>query len=196
VPRRLRKSDGLAVHHVFARGNNRDSIYFSPEDRWLYLAILGSVTRRWDWRCLAYCLMDNHLHLLLESDGAELASGMQWLHGRYANDFNQRNGHVGHVFQGRYGSKIVKNDEQLIHVAAYIARNPLEAGLVDDPAAWAWSSYAGAVNATAPDWLDLGRLLGYFAAWGGDGLDRYVEKVTTLTRRTFPLPALASTTTG
>jgi REP element-mobilizing transposase RayT len=83
-----------AVHHVFARGNDRGLIYLDDADRAEYLRLLGQVVRWKRWRCLSFCLMDNHLHLLVETPEANLASGMQWLHGRFAQLFNERHDRV------------------------------------------------------------------------------------------------------
>ena len=111
------------------------------------------------WRCLAYCLMDNHVHLLIETPEANLGSGMQWLHGFYAQAYNERHGRVGHVFQGRYGAVRITSDEQLWTVAAYIANNPVEGGLCARPEDWPWSSHAAAIlGRPSPDWLDVERL--------------------------------------
>jgi putative transposase len=159
---------------VYARGNDRRDIFVDDVDRRLYLETLGGVVRWKRWRCLAYCLMPNHVHLLLETPHANLGAGMQYLHGRYANDFNQRHGRSGHLFQGRYGSALVTTDEQLWHVAAYIALNPVSAGLCRRPEEWPWSSHASTIGGRARHgWLDKGRLLAHFEGLGGDPRRRY-----------------------
>jgi putative transposase len=160
--------------HVFARGNRRQDIFLDDRDRDLYLSLLGQVVARQRWRCLAYCLMGNHVHLLIETPEPNLAAGMQRLHSLYAQTYNKRHGSCGHVFQGRFGANRVKTDEQLLMAARYIAMNPVEAGLCDDPGDWVWSSHAAVLGgAAAPEWLDVARLRAYLAAWGGDGRDRY-----------------------
>src|ERR687896_722074 len=107
MPRRPRQEVAGGINHVFARGNNRGHVFIDDTDRRAYLTTLGRVTRWKRWRCLAYCLMPNHVHLLLETPQANLGAGMQYLHGSYANEFNERHGRFGHVFQGRYGSVLV-----------------------------------------------------------------------------------------
>jgi putative transposase len=104
VPRKPRAELAGGVHHVFARGNGRQLIYLDDADRGSYLAMLARAVAHRQWRCLAYCLMDNHVHLLIETPLPNLGAGMQWLHGRFAQQFNERHGRSGHVFQGRYGS--------------------------------------------------------------------------------------------
>ena len=144
-------------------------------DRRIYLATLGRVTRRQRWRCLSYCLMPNHVHLLIETPHANLGAGMQRLHGDYAHILNARHGRSGHVFQGRFGSVRMATDEQLWTVAAYIALNPVTAGLCEAPDAWPWSSHGSTADLRRrPAWLDVARLLSYFEGLGGNSLQRYL----------------------
>src|SRR5262245_15334685 len=131
-----------AIHHVYARGNRRQVIFIDARDRLTYLARLRGVVERCRWSCLAYCLMDNHVHLLLETPTPNLGDGMRRLHAAYAQTFNARHGKVGHLFQGRYGNERVTSDAQLAATLRYIALNPVEAGLCADPRDWRWSSYA------------------------------------------------------
>jgi putative transposase len=178
VARKPRNEFAGAVVHVYARGSRQQRIYVDDSDRRLYLALLGRAVRRQGWRCLAYCLMNNHVHLLLETPEPNLGRGVQQLHGVYAQRFNKRHGGSGHVFQGRYGAVAVRRDEQLLAVARYIALNPVEAGACRHAADWPWSSHAAVLRGGGPRWLDAPRLLGYFGAAGGDPRRRYEEYVT------------------
>jgi putative transposase len=165
------------VHHAYARGVNREVIYLDDVDRLRYLTLLGQVVERHSWHCLAFCLMHNHVHLLVETPAPDLGRGMQRLHGVYAQYFNRRHRRSGHLFQGRFGAVVMRSDAQLLMAARYIARDPVEAGLCDDVAGWTWSSHVATLGSARPRWLDTGRLLGYFGAGGGDSLDRYLELV-------------------
>jgi REP element-mobilizing transposase RayT len=166
------------VHHVFARGNDRRVIYLDDADRYEYLRLLGRVVPWKRWRCLSFCLMDNHVHLLIETPQPNLGSGMQWLHGRFAQLFNERHERCGHVFQGRFGSVLVKTDAQLWTTVNYIARNPVDAGLCAQPGEWPWGSHHALVGGgQAPDWLDGDRLLEFYSSLGGDPHARYVAAV-------------------
>jgi putative transposase len=165
------------VHHVFARGNNRQLIYLDDSDRRSYLSMLAHTVATREWRCLAFCLMNNHVHLLIETPLPNLAAGMQWLHGRFAELFNARHRRSGHVFQGRYGSVLLETEEHLWSAVAYIARNPVAAGLCAKPSDWAWSSHRAVVGDAAVPWLDHERLLSYYDALGGDRSRRYEEAV-------------------
>ena len=158
---------------MFARGNRKQAIYLDDDDRRAYLRMLGAVVEKCNWCCLAYCLMENHLHLLIETPDANLGIGMQWLHGLYAQTFNERHGRSGHLFQGRYGSIRVTTDAQLWMLVRYLAVNPVKAELCERPADWRWSSHGAVAGSRLPRWLDHPRLLRYFAAAGGDPAERY-----------------------
>ena len=178
MPRALREEVERGVFHVFARGNNREPIYLDERDYARYRALLATVVRQYGWRLMAFCLMPNHVHLLVETPSRSLGTGMQRLHGVYARDFNRRHVRCGHVFQGRYGAIRVTSDEQLWTVARYIATNPVAAGLCAEPAHWKWGSHAAVVAGCPPDWMDVRTLLEYFAAAGGDARGRYLAFVS------------------
>jgi putative transposase len=173
MPRKPRAEYESGVYHVFSRGNRKLPIYVDDVDRQRYMIRLARVISWMRWRCLSYCLMGNHVHLLVETRVPNLGLGMQRLHGTYAQYFNGRYDHVGHLFQGRFKAEPVTTDVQLWVTAAYIAQNPVEAGLCRAPADWPWSSHASIVNDTAPPWLDDARLLGYFEPLGGDPRQRF-----------------------
>src|SRR3954451_17302935 len=141
MPRKPREEVAGGIHHVYGRGNNRRLLYLDDVDREGYLALLRVVVARQGWRCLSYCLMSNHVHLLIETPEPNLGDGMRRLHGDFARGFNRRHGISGHVFQGRFGSKPLKDDGHLWTTAAYIAANPVEAGLCAAPEGWRWSSH-------------------------------------------------------
>jgi putative transposase len=92
MARKPRDEFGPGVYHVYARGNDRQRIFVTEADRIFYLDLLGKVTVQRSWRTLAYCLMGNHVHMLIETVAPNLAAGMQRLHGRYAQRYNQRHG--------------------------------------------------------------------------------------------------------
>jgi len=177
MPRKLREEVEGGVFHVFARGNDQRLIYRDDADRRAYLRMLRGTVKLNRWRLLAFCLMDNHVHLLVETPTPNLGIGIQRLHSLYAREFNARYGRSGHVFQGRYGAVRVTTDAQLWTVVRYLALNPVEAGLCARPRDWQWSSYGATLASGSPSWLDATRLLSYFATVGGDALERYAEFV-------------------
>jgi putative transposase len=173
MARKPREEVADGIHHVYARGNNKQVIYRDDNDRQIYLALLRMTTAWAKWRCLAYCLMDNHLHLLVETPKPNLGAGMQRLHGSYGRRFNDRHGLSGHVFQGRFGSKRILGEEHFATTARYVVRNPVEAGFCREPGDWPWGSHGDVVRGSAPPWLDQPRLLSYFEPFGGDPWTRY-----------------------
>jgi REP element-mobilizing transposase RayT/biotin operon repressor len=163
------------VQHVYARGNRRQAIFRDDRDREAYLRLLGRTAADREWRFLAYCLMDNHVHLLLETPSSNLGAGMQQLHGRYAREFNDRHRFSGHLFQGRYGAVRVIDDTQLWTTVRYLAQNPVDAGLCDAAHHWPWSSHGAIVAGAAPVWLDVAWLLSYLTQAGGMPMRRYLD---------------------
>ena len=178
MPRKHREDFAGAVHHIFALGVDGRPIFVDDLDRRSYLEQLAEEIARREWRCLSYCLMRNHVHLLLETPQANLSVGMQRLHGTYAQRFNRRHDRRGHLWAGRFGSKRIEDDAQMWMTVGYIARNPIEAKIVRAAGDWPWSSHAAtAGQRPAPAWLDQSRLLDYLGALGGDPRQRYKECV-------------------
>ena len=129
-------------------------------------------------RCLAYCLMDNHYHLVLRSDELRLSDGMQSLNSRYAEHFNLAYGLTGHLFQGRFQAKLIESDSYLFEVIRYVLLNPVSAGLCVQPDLWSWSSYSVMTGERAHrDWFDRDGALLLFAEDDVLAVRRFVEFV-------------------
>jgi putative transposase len=133
VARPLRIEFPGALYHVTSRGNAREAIVRDDADRQMWLAVLGEVLSRGHWLCHAYCLMDNHYHLLVETPEADLSYGMRQLNGVYTQRFNRQHGRVGHVFQGRFKAILVERDSYLLELSRYIVLNPVRARMVTHP---------------------------------------------------------------
>jgi putative transposase len=118
------------------------SVFTDDDDRRRFLYLLGEITVRFDVRCLAYCLMTTHYHLILACSRAELSPAMRRLNGRYAQRYNHRHQRVGHVWGGRYSSYVIDSDEHLAAARAYIAANPVAAGLCSAVEDWPWTWFA------------------------------------------------------
>ncbi|MBF0505983.1 MAG: transposase [Nitrospirae bacterium] len=154
-----------AVYHVTARGNARKHIFKAQGDRETLLAVLSSTVKRYNWLCHAYCLMDNHYHLLIETPDSNLSKGMRQLNGVYTQAFNRRHNQCGHIFQGRYKAIVVDKESHLAELCRYVVLNPVRAKIVSRPGDWQWSSYnitAGLKK--APDFLSVDWLLGFFGS--------------------------------
>ena len=165
------------IFHVYARGSRQQPIFRGHADRVTYLDFLRCTIDRYRWHCLAFCLMGNHVHLLLETPEPNLGRGMQSLHGRYAQRINQRHGTKGALFESRYGAVVMENDAQLWMAIRYIALNPVAAGLCAHADEYEWSSYGLVVDRRPPRFLSVRRLLSYLGAAGGDGLQTYRDLV-------------------
>ncbi len=151
------------LFHVTSRGNARGDIFRSDVDRSCFLGVLADVVRIHNWIVHAYCLMDNHYHLLIETPDANLSLGMHGLNGKYTQRFNKAHGRVGHVLQGRFKSFVVEKESYLREVARYIVLNPVRAGMAKHPRDWRWSSYRSTgENAKAPEFLTVDWILGLF----------------------------------
>lgn len=175
-PLRLELSGGL--YHVTSRGDRREDIYLSDEDREIWLEVLGQVCERFNWVCHAWCQMTNHYHLLIETPEANLAQGMRQLNGVYTQRFNRTHGRIGHVFQGRYKAILVERDSYLLELARYVVLNPLRAQMVRKLETWPWSSYlATCGQADSPDWLQTDWILAQFGQRRGASVSKYVAFV-------------------
>jgi putative transposase len=165
MARPLRVCPPGAVVHVITRGNARGLIVRVDDDRHDFLALLAHAVDRYQWLCHAYCLLDNHYHLLIEVPLGNLPNGMRHLNGLYAQRFNNRHDRCGHLFQARYRSILVEKNAYLLSVARYIVLNPVRAGVVRSPEDYRWSSY-GATGGfeESPDFLTTDWLLAQFSS--------------------------------
>jgi putative transposase len=140
MPRLARIVAPNLPHHVTQRGNRRETIFFEPGDHQVYLRHLAREARKARVEIWAYCLMPNHVHLILvPADGEGLAHAVGETHRCYTNFINNRRGATGHLFQARFAS-VVMDDAHLINAARYVSLNPVRAGLVSRPEDWPWSS--------------------------------------------------------
>ncbi|WHZ29946.1 MAG: transposase [Nitrospira sp.] len=148
-----------ALYHVTTRGNARQDIFIDDEDRQRFLGVLAHVVSRFHLLLHAYCLMDNHFHLVVETPDANLSRAMRQLNGVYTQAFNRRHGRVGHVLQGRFKAIVVDRESYLLELCRYVVLNPVRAKTTRKPDTYPWSSYqatAGVVSVPSlltVDWL-------------------------------------------
>ncbi len=143
------------IHHVMMRGNNRQRIFFGADYFNRFLEIIDESTKKFDHKILAYCLMTNHIHLIVHIKESPLPTVMQNINFRYARWTNKKLQYIGHLFQARYRSLPVKNEEYLINLCRYIHYNPVVAKIVETPEYYLWSSHKNYISNDAPEWLDF-----------------------------------------
>lgn len=138
--RQARQRCESGVYHVVLRGINRGDIFFDDADDFRFLETLTQKKNNQEFWLYGYCLMSNHVHLLVRENKDTVSRTMSRIGTSYAKWYNQKYNRSGHVFQGRYGSECVEDDKYLLTVVRYIHNNPVKAGLVKEPEAYRWSS--------------------------------------------------------
>jgi putative transposase len=165
-----------AIYHVLSRGNNRQKIFMTDDDRHCFFDLLETLSSRFHINIYAYVLMGNHYHLLLQTTEKNLSKSMQWFGTSYTRYYNLNNRTGGHLFQGRFKSILVENETYLLRLSYYIHCNPLRAKIVKKLKDYQWSSYLYyAYTKKPPAWLQTD-----FISWqlpGDDKRKSYRKKV-------------------
>ena len=144
--RRARFTYQGAFHHVTNRGINGENIFEGSKAKSLFLDLLEEKSRKLKIRLFAYCIMDNHYHLILENSSDMLSEFQKQLNGKYGMVYRKYWGGKGYVFQGRFKSALIENESYLIMAIKYVLLNPLRAGITDEPGSYTWSSYKDYYN--------------------------------------------------
>ncbi len=132
-----------AYYHVMNRGQSRRNILIEDKGRQTFLDLLADMARLWKVEIYAYCLMDNHYHLLVSTPTGGLSRSMRHLDGIYTQKFNRVHHRDGPLFRGRYKAILIDAEEYFLSVVRYIHKNPLGAGVVSDIDRYRWSSHWG-----------------------------------------------------
>lgn len=163
MPRKKRLWQPNMCHHVMLRGIDGRAIFKDDYDRVRFFLLLQEASEFCSFQIHAFCLMGNHLHLMLEPKTIPLAIGVHRFAGRYAQYFNGRYKKRGYVFQGRFRSIIVQDGLYIRRLVRYIHLNPVEANLVSHPGYYQWSSYNGYLGTADYTWLHKDRVLSHFS---------------------------------
>lgn len=139
MPRQARQRSLTDVYHVMLRGINRMDIFNEDIDRIMFLHYLKECVKKKHYEILGFCLMNNHVHLLVKSD--ELGIYMHKLEVKYALWYNNKYERCGHLFQNRYRSEVVETEDYLFYCLRYILQNPIKAGICRSASEYPWSSY-------------------------------------------------------
>jgi REP element-mobilizing transposase RayT len=160
------------------RGSGARPIFHDDDDRRAFLSLVRDVVEMWDIQIHAFCLMDNHYHLLLHTPQGNLSRSMRHLNGLYTQRYNRKYRRDGSLFRGRFKAVLIEADAYLLELVRYIHLNPVQAGLVEEPHDYAWGSHAAYLqSASSPGWLVKDEVLGRFGARGEDAVRRYQEFV-------------------
>jgi len=163
MSRQLRIEYPGAFYHVYSRGNQKQRIFFSDEDRYYFLKVLREAHERLGAVAHLYCLMDSHYHLALETPDANLSRIMHFMNSAYSIYLNKKHERCGHLFQGRFKAILIQADAYARTLSVYIHGNPVRKKIVERPEEFPWSScrdYYGSRN--PPAWLDTSFVLGAF----------------------------------
>ncbi|WP_338778793.1 transposase [Metabacillus sp. FJAT-52054] len=165
MPRYAREKSNSSVYHVIIRGANRQEIFHDEEDRKQFVDTLLKYKIKRAMRMYAWCLMGNHVHLLMKEESESISLVMKRLGISYAKYYNWKYRTTGHLFQDRFKSENIEDNNYLLTVTRYIHQNPVKAGIVPCPAEWKWSSCCGYYGQFVypPDLLDPHFLLNMFS---------------------------------
>ncbi len=141
MARGARQKSATGIYHIMVRGIDKRDIFIGEMDYKKFLQYIEKAKKKVDFRVYAYCLMNNHAHLLLKTEGEEIGNIVRRITVGYVQYHNSKNARTGHLFQNRFRSEVVEDDSYFITVLRYIHQNPLKAGIVKDIGAYRWSSY-------------------------------------------------------
>ncbi|WRP06290.1 transposase [Rossellomorea aquimaris] len=177
MPRHARRRSKTGVYHVIVRGANKQEIFHDDRDRIKYLDILRKYKSESGFRMYAWCLMGNHVHLLMKEESESISLVMKRVGISYAHYYNYKYSTTGHLFQDRFKSENVENRMYFLTVTRYIHQNPIKAGIVWSPHEWKWSSCLGYYGKTVypPSLLDPHYLLNMFSPHLSIAQTKFIE---------------------
>lgn len=164
-----------AIYHVMERGVRRLEIYRDDTDYQVFRAIMKNALEKNECVVHAYCMMNNHFHILLETSETKIDKFMHQLASCYAMYFNRKYKYKGHLFEGRYKAYLVKDDAYFLQTSRYIHLNPVKARIVEHPEDYPWSSYRAMLGMDDDEITQINRTQAYFGKNGGIRYQEYVE---------------------
>jgi len=151
-----------ALYHVICRGNNKEGVFLNEEDKKEYLDVIKRYKNKYNFRVYAYCIMDNHAHMLIEVEYTPLSKIMQGIQQVYTLKYNKKNSRSGHVFEQRYKSILCDKENYLLALIKYIHENPWKAGLTEG-LNYKWSSHQNYINRKISNLVDVDNILMLFS---------------------------------
>lgn len=158
---------------MMLRGNGGADIFMSDSDRYHFYLLLQEGVERFEHRIHAFCLMTNHVHLVIQVGTIPLSRIMQNLSFRYTRWFNKHHKRIGHLFQGRFKALLIDEESYLLELVRYTHMNPVRAGMVKDPSAYAWSSHHAYTGKEVLPWLTSDVVLSRFSSMPDEARQRY-----------------------
>lgn len=176
MPRTGRKLSQSSVYHVMIRGNEKKDIFHDDADRKKFLDIVREKKKSGEFYLYAYCLMNNHVHLVIKEGTQKIAAVMKRINTSYAYYYNKKCGRVGHVLQDRFKSETIENDPYLLMVIKYVHNNPVKAKLVKNASEYSWSSYNLFINdRTSGSIVNNKEILGIFSPHYAKAMAMFIE---------------------
>lgn len=166
MPRSGRRLSDSKAYHVMIRGNERKALFLDDDDRSWFVGNLALKNQEHKFSIYAYCLMDNHVHLVINEGGEQISRIMKRLQVSYAYYFNKKYNRIGHLFQDRFKSEVIEDDQYLLAAVRYVHRNPVKAGITQQPSEYRWSSYNHYFNnrsGSPKDLVEVGPILLMFS---------------------------------
>lgn len=164
MPRTARKRSSTGIYHIMLRGLDRRNIFLDEEDKIKFMEKIMMAKERGKFELYGYCLMDNHVHLLLKENGEDIGTSIKRITVGYVGWHNNKYGRTGHLFQNRYMSEAVENESYFLTALRYIHQNPVKAGLVQKAEKYSWSSFKQYILAYQgqPGFIDPQLAMDYF----------------------------------
>lgn len=152
-------------YHITARGNRRNDIFKDEEDFQIYLTLMENALEYFEnkFNIVCYCLMDNHIHIMIETKDMHYKHYITRINSIYAKFFNHKYNYIGHLYQDRYFSELIETDSQSLETSRYIHLNPVRANMVIKPEEYKWSSYSMYIGETKEKIIKSGIILNYFS---------------------------------
>lgn len=178
MPRQRRQLSKTKTYHIMIRGNQRQNIFLDEEDKTEFIEILKKKKVHQEYLLYAYCLMNNHVHLLLQEDQDELSSIMKKINVSYVYYFNRKYLRIGHLFQDRFKSEAIEKENYLLATISYIHNNSVQAQIVKNPKDYQWSSYNQYVNPEETDFsliIERTKVLSLFSSNEKRAIQLFIE---------------------
>ncbi|HPU01294.1 MAG: transposase [Firmicutes bacterium] len=176
MPRKNRIISSSRIYHVVSRGIDKNPIFIDPDDYNQFINILRKIRQNKPFTIYAYCLMNNHYHLVVNEKQTGISSIMSSINTTYAIYFNKKYNRTGHLFQSRFISEAIEDEAYFLAAVRYVHNNPVSANLVSEASQYNWSSYRSYLHLGSNDELiDYQFVLNMFASSLTEALPRFVE---------------------